>query len=336
MVVRLVLGVAAILLALALALLVGSTPVAPGDVIGVLSARLSGAVWLGPPGTDAIVWHVRLPRALAALMVGAILATAGAAYQSVFRNPLADPYLVGVASGAGVGVALALVFPFGAERFGFGAVTPAAFVGALAAVFLVYRLAVVEGIALPASLVLAGVAISYVGGAAMSLMFLIDGQRFLTIFGWLLGGFNGVGWLQAGVALAYGLPTVAFILAHARLLNVLRLDDDQATQLGVNVPAVRRRILVGASLGTAAAVSVAGLIGFVGLVVPHVVRMLAGGDARRVLPLSLVGGAVFMVCADVLARLIIAPAGIPVGIVTTLLGGPFFLFLLRRRWAYTE
>lgn len=329
-------GSGALVVAFTLAILVGPSSIEPGEVARILLAHLTFAEPTAAAGTDAIVWQIRLPRALVALLVGAILATAGACYQSLFRNPLADPYLVGVASGAGIGVALALVLPFGASMFGLAIVTPAAFVGALAAVLIAYRLAGAEGMALPATLMLAGVAIAYVGGAAISLMFLIDGQRFLTIFGWLLGGFNGTGWAQVAIVAGYGLPAMVLIAAHARALNVLQLDDDQAMQLGVEVASVRRRLIIAASLGTAAAVSVAGLIGFVGLIVPHVARMLVGADARRAIPVAMLGGSIFMLLADLVARTIIAPAGVPVGIITTLLGGPFFLALLRRRRSFLE
>lgn len=322
---------------LLLAVFLGPTRIAPGTVLDVVAGHLlPGWTSEASPASDAIIWRIRLPRALAALLVGAVLAGAGACYQAIFRNPLADPYLIGVASGAGLGVAVAIVLPFGLTLFGLGLLTPAAFLGALLAVAVGYQLAHADGMALPTTLVLAGVAIAYISGAAMSVLFLIDDQKFLTIFGWLLGGFNGVGWKQAGIVAVYGLPAVALILLHGRLLNVLQLDDDQAAQLGVDVRGVRRRLIVLASLATAAAVSISGLIGFVGLIVPHVVRLIVGPDARRVLPLALLGGGIFLLLADIVARMAIPPQEIPIGVVTALTGGPFFLLLLRRRRRYLE
>lgn len=317
---------------LLLAVLAGPTPIGIDTVLAVILAHL---VPFGPAGAvstqDAIVWEIRLPRALVAALVGAVLAGCGACYQAVFRNPLADPYLIGVASGAGLGAALAIALPIGLTAFDLGVVTPAAFLGALVAVTLAYRLAGGGAISNPTSLVLAGVAVSYIASAGMSLIFLVDGQRFLTIFGWLLGGFNTAGWRQLAVVALYGLPALALILLHARVLNLLQLDDEQAAQLGVDVSGVRRRLVAIASLGTAAAVSVSGLIGFVGLLVPHLARLAVGPDVRRILPVSVMGGAAFLLLADVVARLAIPPSEVPIGIVTALVGGPFFLFMLRRR-----
>ena len=322
---------------LLLAIFAGPTRIAPSVVVKVILSHLLPVSFADiSPASDAIVWRIRLPRALVAAMVGAVLACAGACYQAVFRNPLADPYLIGVAAGAGLGAALALTLPFPAAPFGLSITTPAAFAGALIAAVLAYQLARLEGIALPVTLVLAGVAISYIAGAGMSLLFLINGEKFLVIFSWLLVGFNGAGWRQVMILSIWGLPTVALILLHGRLLNVLLLDDDQAEQLGVDVRRVRRRLIAIASLATAAAVSVSGLIGFVGLVVPHLVRLLTGPDARRVAPLAAIGGGIFLVLADVAARLTIPPGEVPVGIITALTGGPFFLFLLRRRTRYLE
>lgn len=322
--------------ALLAAVMVGPTRIAPETVPRVILAHTLHIGTVASVTSDTIIWKIRLPRALTAMLVGAILAGAGACYQSVFRNPLADPYLIGVASGAGLGAALAIALPVQLSVFGLDTITPAAFAGALLSVYVAYLLSRAEGVSLPTTLVLAGVAISYLASAAMSLIFMIDGEKFLVVFGWILGGFNRSGWKQVTIVSVYGLPMLALMLLHARLLNVLQLDDDQAAHLGVDVVRVRRRIIVLASLATAAAVSVSGLIGFVGLVVPHLARMLVGADARRLLPLAIVGGAIFVVCADMIARLVIAPSEVPIGIVTALTGGPFFLWLLRRRRGYAE
>lgn len=308
--------------------------------MGVGSVRLGPlevvqGIWQGLNGTlestsDTIVWQIRLPRVLCAALVGAALAISGAAYQGIFRNPLADPYLLGVASGAGLGATLALVF---GTTFPFllPSVPLVSFVFALCFVALTLSLAR-QGSATPlVSLILAGVVLGSSATALTSLLMLTNREDAARVLAWLLGGFGLSSWAQFGSALPLIALSSTVILLAAQPLNILGLGEESAVQLGVRVERFKIALIVSATLATAAAVSISGIIGFVGLIVPHVLRLIFGPDFRKLLPLSLFGGAVFMVLADLVARTIIAPAELPIGIITALIGGPFFLYLLRRR-----
>lgn len=315
----------------AAALLHGPTYVPAGTVARVILARtlhLRLGDW--PAAAEQIVWQIRLPRVLLAGLVGGTLAMAGTAYQGVFRNPLAEPYLIGVASGAALGATLVFISPLSVAWHGLSLITPAAFLGAVLAVALAYALARTGGVTQGAGLILAGVAIAAICNAVTSFLFFFNNARLITIFAWLMGGFNAGTWSRVWVLAVYALPCALVIAAHARLLNVLLLDEEQARQVGVNVERVKLVVLTAASLAAAAAVSVSGLIGFVGLIVPHVARLLVGPDHRRLLPLTLAGGALLLIAADLIARTVLAPVELPVGIVTAFMGGPFFLYLLRR------
>jgi len=283
---------------------------------------------------DAIVWQVRAPRVVLAGMVGATLAFSGAAYQGVFRNPLAEPYLLGVAAGASVGATIIIVSPLFVTAGLLSPVPPAAFAGALIAVGLAYTLARTGPVVPATSLILAGVAVSSVGTSVVTYLMLEYNTRTLAILNWILGGFNTASWTDVGIALPYMLLAAVVILPYARILNVMQLDEDQARQLGVDTERVKIVLLGVASLATAAAVAVSGLIGFVGLVVPHAVRMVYGPDYRRVLPLSAFFGASFLILADLIARTIEPGREVPIGVITALVGAPFFLFLLRRQQRY--
>ena len=280
---------------------------------------------------NAIVWHVRMPRVVLAGLVGATLAFSGAAYQAIFRNPLAEPYVMGVAAGASVGATLIIVSPIYVTAGLLSPVPPAAFIGALVAVALAYSLARVGRTVPTTSLILSGVAVSSVGTSLVTYLMLAYNTRTIAILNWILGGFNTATWTKVGIALPYMIIAAIVILPYARLLNVMQLDEDQPRQLGVNVERVKIIVLATASLATAAAVSVSGLIGFVGLIVPHTVRMIWGPDYRRVLPLSAFFGASFLILADIVARTIDPTFEVPIGVVTALVGAPFFLFLLRRQ-----
>jgi len=264
-------------------------------------------------------------------LVGATLAFSGAAYQAIFRNPLAEPYVMGVAAGASVGATLIIVSPIYVTAGLLSPVPPAAFVGALVAVALAYSLARVGRTVPTTSLILSGVAVSSVGTSLVTYLMLAYNTRTIAILNWILGGFNTATWTKVGIAFPYMIIAAIVILPYARLLNVMQLDDDQPRQLGVNVERVKIIVLATASLATAAAVSVSGLIGFVGLIVPHTVRMIWGPDYRRVLPLSGFFGASFLILADIVARTIDPTFEVPIGVVTALVGAPFFLFLLRRQ-----
>lgn len=326
-------AVVALLALVALAgAMVGTTSIPAGVVLASAWNALpfTGARIDVPEGWERIVIDVRLPRVLTAGLVGAALATSGTAYQGVFRNALADPFLLGVASGAALGAALGIVLPIeGALPFNW--VPLLAFAGAAIAVTLAYLAAKVGDSVSNASLILAGVAVSAMAGATTSFILLTAGERALTIFGFLFGSFNTANWPRAIGGLPYLAVGMAVLLLHARVLNVLQLDEEQATQLGIDVPRTRIIVLAAASLVAATAVAMAGVIGFVGLIVPHITRLIFGGDYRRLLPLAALLGATFLIAADVLARVALRPQEVPVGIITAIVGGPFFLSLMRAR-----
>ena len=317
----------------AVALTQGAASIPPGTALGLAVQRLP-FVDLGiaaPASWEQIIVDVRLPRVLAAGIVGAALAFSGAAYQGVFRNPLADPFLLGVAAGAGLGAAIAIVSPLDAGAWGFGWVPAFAFAGAAVAVSAAYLVARAGRSVSNATLILAGVAISALCGSATSFLLINGGERARPIFSFLFGTFNTASWERVAIGAPYLLLGVAVVAAHGRVLNVLQLDDEQAAQLGVDVPRTKLILLGAASLVAATAVAMAGVIGFVGLIIPHVVRMLFGGDYRRLLPLAAILGAAFLIAVDVLSRSVLAPQEVPVGIVTAIVGAPFFLYLLRTR-----
>ena len=326
------LGLAVVALTAAFALLWGAADIPPATVGRILLERLGLPIEADWPGKwGAIVWEVRMPRVVLAGLVGATLAYAGATYQGVFRNPLADPYLIGVASGAGLGATLVIISPL---AYSFGPLSPvpaAAFAGAIVAVTLTYMLARVGPLVPITTLILAGVAVGSIATAAISYLMLTNEDRALPILSWLLGGFNTASWERVWLLLPYAAIGGLLLLPFGRTLNVLQLNEEQARQLGVNVEAMKITLLAVASLATAAAVAVSGIIGFVGLVVPHAARLLWGPDHRRLLPLSAVLGASFLILADLLARSLAPPNEIPVGIITAFIGAPFFLYLLRRQ-----
>lgn len=277
------------------------------------------------PVEQGLLFQLRLPRVLVAAGVGGLLAIAGAGYQGVFRNPLADPYLLGAASGAGLAVTMVIVFlPDLAAS-----VPVAAFVGAVGGVFLAYALGNTAGRSGgTATLVLAGVAVTSFLTAIQTFVQQLKVEELRRIYSWILGDVGG-GWDQFWLMIPYAVVSSVLLLVHGRMLDVLSVGDDEAASLGVRAGRVRLLVLFGASLATAAAVAVSGLIAFVGIVVPHVVRRLAGGSYRMVLPLSLLCGGAFLVLADLLARTLIAPAELPIGVVTAFIGAPFFVGVLR-------
>jgi iron complex transport system permease protein len=278
---------------------------------------------------DAILWQLRLPRVILGAIVGGTLAAAGAAYQGVFRNPLADPYLLGAAAGAGLGATLTVAYaPASALT---GDVLPvAAFGGAAIAVFAAYALGRSAGVAAgPAALVLAGVTITSFFTAMQTFVQQQHVQTVQEIYSWLLGRLATAGWREVGIVLPYAFAAWLVILAHRRLLDVLAVGDEEAAALGVNVARVRLLVVFAATIGTAAAVAVSGLIGFVGIIVPHTIRLLVGGSYRLLLPLSVLVGAGFLVLADVAARTVMSPAELPIGVVTAFFGAPFFAVVLR-------
>jgi iron complex transport system permease protein len=322
----------ALLAALVLGAGIGAVAIPPLDVLGMLAARLP-FVRLAPfwPETfETILFDIRLPRTLLVAITGAALAGSGAAYQGLFRNPLADPYLIGVASGAGLGAVLAMSWRWPTTLAGMAAIPAAAFAGALLTVALVYSLARVGRSAPVTTLILAGVATSAFASALSTFLMLRSQEQLRRAIAWTLGGFAFGGWQPVLVLLPYTLLGLGVIIALARPINVLQFGEDQARQMGLNVERVKLALVLAASLTTAAAVSFSGIIGFVGLAVPHLVRLLWGGDYRRVVPLSVLAGGSMLLAADIAARVVMAPEELPLGIVTALAGAPFFLWLLRR------
>ncbi len=322
-------GVVGLLVALVVGVAAGSVFVPPGDTIAILAHRLLG-LDLGIHWTAAeetIVFELRLPRVLMAMTVGVGLAVAGATFQGVLRNPLADPYVLGTASGAALGAAIAVILPVRAVFLEFGLLHGLAFLGALGAVFVVYRFSRTGGHGQMTSLLLTGYAIASLLAAGLSMAMFLSGAGLRQIFSFLLGGFESATWVRFATALPLIIGASILIAMRARALNGFLLGEEAAAHLGVDVPRERAILLGLASLATAAAVAVSGLIGFVGLVAPHVVRLAVGPNARVVLPLAAIFGAILMVGADLAARLL---GDVPVGVVTAVIGAPFFLFLLRR------
>lgn len=333
---------AVLLVAALLGVCVGAVPLPAPSVLSSLLGRSGLHVGTPLPSLqEEILVQWRVPRVLLAALVGGMLALAGASYQGVFRNPLADPYLLGAAAGAGLGATLVIVYaPQGIGSL--GTVPIAAFVGALTGVMLAYTLGSAAarageagagggsgGAGGNATLLLAGVAVASFLTAVQTLVQQANSEDLRQVYSWILGQLGNAQWDQLGLVLPYAVVSVGVLLASGRALDVLAVGDDEALTLGVRPGRVRLVVLVAASLATAAAVAVSGLIGFVGLVVPHVVRRLAGGSYRTVLPVSLVGGAAFLVLADLVARTVLAPAELPIGVVTAFVGAPFFAVLLR-------
>ncbi len=284
-----------------------------------------------PSTVETIILEIRLPRVVLAGLVGAALAIAGATYQGLFRNPLADPYLIGVAQGASLGAVAGFLMPLNWQGMGFGIIPLLAFTGALFSVAIVYGLARV-GKTLPVTtLILAGVALGALWGSIVSYLIITSGEKMHGIVFWLMGSFSLSDWSEVRVVLPYVVLGVVVILLYARSLNVMQLDEEQAQQLGINVERIKLILLVAATLITAAAVSFVGIIGFVGIIIPHAVRLVWGPDYRFLLPLSVLSGAIFLILADLVARTALAPMEIPIGVVTAICGAPFFLYLLRRK-----
>jgi iron complex transport system permease protein len=323
------LALLAILLLLSIG--VGSVFIQPLTLIQVLWLRLTGQGM--PEGLKifaTIVFDLRLPRTFLVLLTGAALAGSGAAYQGLFRNPLADPYLIGVASGAGLGAIIAMSIRWQTTSAGLLAIPLAAFLGAVLTVSLAYELARVGRTLPTTNLILAGVAVSSFATALTSFLMINASGELRRAVIWLLGGSTLSGWQPVFALLPYTILGMGTLLTVGHALNVLQFGDEQAQQLGLPVQRVRVIIIIAATLTTAAAVSFSGIIGFIGLVVPHLVRMLWTSDYRHLLPLSILCGGSALLLADILARVILAPQELPTGIITALVGAPFFLYVLRR------
>lgn len=311
-----------------------------GGVI-LVGAAILGAM-IGPAGTISsanwnIIWNIRLPRVALAAIVGGMLALAGASYQGVFRNPLVDPYQLGVAAGAGLGATI--VFASGRADTSSWIIDPlplASFVFGLGAVAVTYLVGASFGAGrTTTSLVLAGVAVVSLLTAVQTFLLQRNTEVVQEVYSWILGRLSAANWADVRLVAPYVLLSALVLLLHRRHLDVLRVGDDEAAALGIDVRRVRLAVVVAATLGTAAVVSVSGLIGFIGLLVPHAVRLVAGASYRLVMPLSILLGASFLILADIVGRQALAPEELPIGVVTAIIGAPCFILLLRSRSSMT-
>jgi len=319
--------------AMVLAVMAGAVPLDAGRVLGALWDGFAGRAY------DPIVWQIRLPRVMMAALVGAALGVSGAVYQGLFRNPLADPYLMGAASGAAFGATLALslsgslsgAYAHSVADHWPDTVPLFAFAGAVGAVALAVVLA--GGVSRRYNLILAGVVVGSVLIGLTTYLMMLDADRVRAVFSYTLGNLAFSGWADVRRLSVYLLASMMPLMFFGRALNALQLGDEVARTLGLPIGWIKALMILGATLATAAAVASVGIIGFVGLIVPHTMRRIMGEDYRWLIPASALGGALLMVLADLLARVLVRPAELPAGVVTTLLGGPFFLYLLRRQRA---
>ncbi len=325
-----------LLVAVVTGVAVGPAGLTPAQVGAAVLDHLPWHPHLAVSALDsAIVWQLRMPRVMLGVLVGSMLAGGGAAYQGIFRNPLADPYLLGVAAGGGLGATIVVV-----SGGSTALLPPAAFAGAAGAVALTYALGTgnsgrdsVAARSGTGSILLAGIAVAALLTAFQTYLQQQHSQTLATVYSWILGGLSAATWSQIWLVLPYIAVSVIALLAHRRLLDVLRVGETEAASLGVDVARVRLLVVIAATLGVSAAVAVSGLIGFVGIIVPHAIRLTAGPSYRVLLPVSMIGGAAFLVLADVAARTVQAPSEVPIGVITAVAGAPFFLFVLRSRRA---
>ena len=328
-------GALVVMEAAAAAVTLGTSGIGIGDVAAIVAHRLTGigpVTW--PASAETIVWELRLPRVVTGMVVGAGLACAGTVFQALLRNPMADPYIIGPAAGASLGAVVALLLPMATFGWlGIGLVQAFAFAGGLLTVLVVLAIARGRGGTPVVTLLLAGYAISSLLSAGVALLIFNSGERLAAVISWLLGSLAGSSWPRVAVAAPLIVVSFTLLLLRWRRLNALLLGEGPAAHLGIEVEREKRILTVLAALATSAAVAVSGTIGFVGLVVPHLVRLVVGPDHRLLLPASLLYGAGLLVLADLGARL---AGGVPVGVVTALLGAPFLLWLLRRRVTAVE
>ena len=334
---RLAAGLVVLVVIGILAIAIGSVYIPPWTVARILldAAPVMDISQTWPDAWGTIVWQLRFPRIILAGMVGAALAVSGATYQGLFRNPLADPFFLGVAAGAALGASLVLLTSVPVYFGGFSLLPLAAFAGAIATVSVTYGIVRRSGGLPLTSLILAGVAMSSLVTAVTSLLIIRSDPDVKPLLGWLMGGFIGSQWDDIYTILPYVVPGTLVMMAYSRILNTFQLTEEEARQLGVNVERTKLLLVALASLTAAAAVSVSGIIGFVGIIAPHAVRMVWGNDHRFLLPMCLLVGATFLILADLTARTIASPGELPVGIVTAFCGAPFFLYLLRRSRSFS-
>ena len=275
-----------------------------------------------------ILIQLRLPRIILACLVGAALSVVGASFQGIFKNPMADPFVLGVSSGAALGATITMVFLKQMEILGMSVVAFNAFIGAITTTFLVYNIARVGRKIPTTTLLLAGISLNYLLSSIISLIMTFNREQIERIIMWTMGSFSTASWAQVKLLFVIIVPSIFLITIFSRELNIMLLGEESARSLGVNVEGLKKYILVISTIMVAAVVSVSGIIGFVGLIVPHSIRMLVGSDNRVVIPFSALGGAMFLIICDTIARSIVPPSEIPVGIITSIFGVPFFIFLL--------
>jgi len=319
-------------LTIVLAMTLGPAQIPPLVILKILISRLPLANGLVAPSwtvaEEIIVLQIRLPRIILGVLVGAALSVAGVTMQGLFKNPMADPYIIGISSGAALGATVAIVWLAHVSMY---IIPLMAFIFAVGAIFLVYNIARVGGRLPVGTLLLAGIAVSLFLSAITSFMMYLSGEKLHGIVFWLMGGLWTSSWDHVWMVLPWICVGMLVIYVFARDMNVMLLGEEPAQHLGVEVEALKKIMMVSTSLIAAVAVSVSGIIGFVGLIIPHAVRILVGPDHRILLPSSALVGGIFLVWADTLARTIIAPTEMPVGIITALFGAPFFIYLLRKR-----
>ncbi len=323
---------AVLLVAIFAGITIGPAGITPGQVM----VELIGSGLGGRPSTlssiqQAIIWEIRLPRVVLGGMVGGLLALSGASYQGVFRNPLADPYLLGVAAGGGLGATVVIALAPATTSI---LLPLAAFVGALGAVALTYAVGRSIGGRSAVSLILAGVAVAAFFTAVQTYILQRNADTIRQVYSWILGLLATTGWREVLALIPYAIVCGAGLLLHRRLLDVMSVGDEEVDSLGVSAARVRTTVVVFATLATAAAVAVSGLIGFVGIVIPHTVRLLVGVSYRSLLPISVIAGAAFLILADLAARTVVSPAELPIGVITAFVGAPFFMLVLRTTRRY--
>ncbi len=321
-----------LLFAVLLSIALGAVRIPLDKIMRIFSDRLFRRT-VGAEGQDAfetILLAVRLPHTILVLLTGAALASSGAAYQGLFRNPLSDPYLIGVASGAGLGAVAMMSLQGMHSLLGYYLIPLGAFAGAILTVVLVYQLAHVNGMVPLTTLILAGVAFGSFASALTSFLMLRDDGAVYRAIAFLMGGSPIAGWQPVLAVLPFMLLGMGALSLSGHVLNLLQFGEEEARQMGLDVNKAKIFVIIAASMTTAVAVAFSGVIGYIGLIVPHIIRLVWGPDYKRLIPLSILGGAITLLLSDVLARVLIAPSTIPVGIVTALAGTPFFLYILRR------
>lgn len=328
-------GTMALAIVLVFSTSLGAASITPRDSLMVILSAIPGIgevvdISHISQAHQSIILHIRLPRILLAFLVGYGLSVVGTAMQGMLKNPMADPFIIGTSSGAALGAAIAIVLKFNQSILGFGAVSMTAFIGALLSTSIVYRLASLKNRVPVTALLLAGIATGQFFNAILSFIMVMASQDVSSIIYWTMGSFSSRGWQHVGLIVIPVLAGSLVLMTYAKELNLLLLGEDTASNTGVEVDAVKRIILVVSTLLTAFVVSVSGIIGFVGLIIPHVTRMLTGPDHRFLLPAAGLTGGIFLIMTDTFSRTIIAPTELPVGILTALAGAPFFIYLLRQ------